>query len=355
MKILHITNVDTVGGTNLNCLHLIRASSADHTLLVLDRPGQMNDRWSACQVELKYLDVLRKSRAAFVDAIGKASGSGYDIILVWCCIRVPLIRYALRRSGGRVGIHLGNPRRRGRLQDWSVAVQDWILRSQIQTKFFSCSEYVRNSYQRLYWRRFENRVIYNPVELECLPAVSPLRDGEVRLRIGMVARMDPIKDFPTFVRAVRLVRAQVGEVEVELVGDGPQRVELEALVERLGLSTVITFIGYVRDVEVYLARWNVFVYSTTECEGLGNALVEALGSGLPCLASDLPMLREIDGGQGLIDFFRPGDEHDLADKIVKLLRNSAERKGISELGRQHVLSRHNPSAYAQQVIEYVGS
>lgn len=354
MKILHLTNVDEAGGTNLNCLQFILASTDTNELVVLDRPGEMHDRWQRAGVAVEYLGILRGRRAGFIRGLQERVGRGrYDVILLWCCIRIPLIRFALRASGARLGIHLGNPRAGGPLRESFLWLQARLLPSALETKLFSCSQHVQASHSGHYWRRFENRVLYNPIALAAeLPAARAGR-APTPARLGMVARMDRIKDHATLLRAIALVRARGVAVELELVGDGPLRAELTALIAQLGLGSHVILSGYVDDVPARLKSWTLFVYSTTAQEGLGNAVIEALAAGVPCLVSDLPMMREIDGGDGFMRFFSAGDAADLALQIIATLADAEFRGRVPSLGARSVRRKHDPSAYARNVVEYL--
>lgn len=354
MRILHVTNVDMAGGTNTNCLEFIRASPGDNTLVVLDEPGQMQPRWARHGIRPRYLEILQGDRRRFARELGRVvDDGGYQLVLLWCCIRVPLIRFALGRSQARLGIHLGNPYEGGRSSDLKLRAQAWLLRSEVKTKFFSCSEHVRASYAWGYWEQFENQVIYNPVEFRPVPPDAGEGLVQTPPCLGMVARLDRIKDHATLLWAVRILRARGIEVDLELVGDGPLRPELERLVTRLDLGLRVRFTGYLDDVLTRVSGWTLFVYSTTEREGLGNSVVEALGAGVPCVVSDLPMMREIDQGLGLIRFFRAGDATDCADHIGAALQEAQLRPRLSEVGRQRVRTRHDPSRYCTEVTEFM--
>jgi glycosyltransferase involved in cell wall biosynthesis len=354
VRVLHVTNVDAAGGTNTNCLQFIQGSSAHHTLVVLDEPGQMQPRWARCQLEVEYLRVLRGGRIGFVRGLGDAVARSHaDMVLFWCCIRIPLVRYALRHAAVPIGIHLGNPNAGGRWSDRLLRAQALVLHSPVNTKLFSCSDHVRRSFSHGYWSRFANRTIYNPIEF---PPLSPGADHflpETPPRIGMVARLDRIKDHATLLRAVGILRDQGVKLTLELVGDGPVRSELEELIDQLELRSIVRLAGYLENVFARLQSWSLFVYSTTPSEGLGNSVVEALAAGVPCVVSDLPMMREIDGGKGLMIFFRPGDAADCAEKILTALGDRELRRRVSAAGRRQVQARHDPTQYGEQVMEHV--
>jgi glycosyltransferase involved in cell wall biosynthesis len=69
---------------------------------------------------------------------------------------------------------------------------------------------------------------------------------------------------------------------------------------------------------------------------------EALAMGIPVLASDLPALTEIVSGSGGGRLVRPGSEQSLAEAIVELGRDRAERERLGRSGREHVLAEHTP-------------
>lgn len=117
-------------------------------------------------------------------------------------------------------------------------------------------------------------------------------------RVLMVARLDPIKDQCTLIRAFAAAR-QPGW-QLQLVGDGPDRPRLEALAAELGLNPAEVFLGRRSDIPDLLGRADLFAFSTTPAEGFGIALIEAMAAGLPILASDVPACREVllDGDAG---------------------------------------------------------
>jgi len=354
VKILHLTNVDAAGGTNTNCLQFIQASAADNSLVVLDEPGEMQVRWLRARIKVTYLRILRGRRAAFARVLaGTVADVRPDVVVLWGCIRVPLIRYAIRESGVVLGIHLGNPNRGDWWSDGLLHAQGSILPSNVRTRLFSCSEYVRSSFSAGYWKRFENRVIYNPIEVPTDLPAADWHHPDAPPCLGMVARLDCIKDHATLLRAVGLLRDQGAGVTLELVGDGPERVASEKLVAQLDLGSAVRFLGYRPDVLSCLSRWVLFVYSTTANEGLGNSVIEALAAGVPCVVSDLPMMREIDAGRGLMSFFRAGDPVDCAEKILAALRDRELRERVSLAGRRHVEKRYAPERYCMQLTEYL--
>ncbi len=117
-------------------------------------------------------------------------------------------------------------------------------------------------------------------------------DPSVPFVIGMTARLSRIKDHATLLRAFALVAKQFPNVRLELAGDGTLRPSLESLCQELQVGDRTTFLGDIRDVYGAMSGWDLFAYATTEREGLGNAVSEAMAFGLPCIVTDVGPMKE---------------------------------------------------------------
>jgi glycosyltransferase involved in cell wall biosynthesis len=104
------------------------------------------------------------------------------------------------------------------------------------------------------------------------------------LVVGCVARLVPVKDHATLVDAFATVRAEHPELHLVLVGDGECRRELEAQVERLGLTGAVTFTGELRGGGNHHRAFDISAL-TSLSEGFPNSLVEAMAAGVPVVAT----------------------------------------------------------------------
>jgi glycosyltransferase involved in cell wall biosynthesis len=102
--------------------------------------------------------------------------------------------------------------------------------------------------------------------------------------VGCVARLVPVKDHATLVEAFAIVRAEHPELHLVLVGDGECRRELEAQVERLGLTGAVTFTGELRGGGNHHRAFDISAL-TSLSEGFPNSLVEAMAAGVPVVAT----------------------------------------------------------------------
>ena len=139
--------------------------------------------------------------------------------------------------------------------------------------------------------------------------------------VGMIARLDPIKDHTTLIEAMsrlpEIVRGR--SVHLHLVGDGALRDAIAAKAKNLGISEHLVFRGAQADVAAELGGWDVFVLSTTRDEGFGVVLVEALAAGVPIVASDVPACREVLEYGGLGRLVAAADPAALANAIQDTL------------------------------------
>lgn len=135
-------------------------------------------------------------------------------------------------------------------------------------------------------------VIYNPVITPELTAKAGadldhawFRPGEPPVLLG-VGKLEGQKDFPTLIRAFAKVRAQ-RPARLIILGWGPDRSQLEALVKDAGLVSDVDLPGYVANPYAYMARAAAFVLSSA-WEGLPTVLIEAMALGLPVVSTDCP-------------------------------------------------------------------
>jgi sugar transferase (PEP-CTERM/EpsH1 system associated) len=192
------------------------------------------------------------------------------------------------------------------------------------------------------------RQIYNGVDhhrfapqnvkpLALLPACWQGQDGI--FIVGTVGRLTPVKDQQLLLRAVaRLRRDSAGlgsRVRVLIVGDGPLRAELSALVEELALREAVWLTGDRDDVPSLLQAMDVFVLPSLG-EGISNTVLEAMASGLPVIATAVGGNVEL-VEQGFNGCLVPvGDDEALANALVLLLQDDEERARQGANARQRV-------------------
>jgi exopolysaccharide biosynthesis WecB/TagA/CpsF family protein len=103
-----------------------------------------------------------------------------------------------------------------------------------------------------------------------------------------VGRLSAEKNFALLLDAFVLLRERIGSVRLVIIGEGPERADLQARIERANLSDCVRLLGQRSQVLAYMRRSAVFAL-TSSFEGFGNVLVEAMAAGIPVVSTDCPV------------------------------------------------------------------
>ncbi len=151
--------------------------------------------------------------------------------------------------------------------------------------------------------------------------------------VVQVARLHPGKDHDTALRALEGVRRGLPGVRLLLVGDGPRRRALARRIDDMGLAAHVRMLGGVADVAPLLAAARV-VWLTSRTEGLPNALLEAMASGRPVVATRTGGVPEVlrDTVEGFL--VERGDDAAIAAHTARLLAEPDLAQALGEAGRR---------------------
>jgi sugar transferase (PEP-CTERM/EpsH1 system associated) len=154
--------------------------------------------------------------------------------------------------------------------------------------------------------------------------------------IGIVARLDPIKNHTALLRAMKQVIASYPEAMLLVIGDGPARAELEQARRELGLAGNVRFLGNRDDVPELLAALDVVVLCS-HSEGLSLTLLEESAAGKSIVATAVGGNGEIieDGGSGLL--VPLGDDVALTAAICGLLADPERALALGQAARLRYL------------------
>lgn len=188
-------------------------------------------------------------------------------------------------------------------------------------------------------------VIHNGIDVTHF---DPARDGDPFRHqfgipldaplVGMVGRLRPWKGQTRFLAVAQRVLATMPKAHFTVVGGDPFRVhdgyarQITDLTAQYGLSHSVTFTGQLDDVRAALAAMDLFVHPG-DPEPFGLVNVEAMAMSKPVVAFAHGALPEIvvDGETGVL--IPPGDEEEMADKIVHLLSDTKRRERLGRNGR----------------------
>ena len=160
--------------------------------------------------------------------------------------------------------------------------------------------------------------------------------------VGSVGRMQTIKDpvmlARAFVQALALAPALHQRLRLVMVGDGPLRSQVRSVLAEAGLSRCAWLPGERADVPEVLRGLHAFVLPSLS-EGISNAILEAMASGLPVLATGVGGNAElvVPGKTGYL--VAPGDPHDLAARMVQLACDPDHAAALGHAGRARMVAR----------------
>jgi glycosyltransferase involved in cell wall biosynthesis len=151
--------------------------------------------------------------------------------------------------------------------------------------------------------------------------------------IGIVSRLDPVKNHAMLFRAFNMVLEQCPQTTLLIVGDGPERQHLQALVETLGIVNNTLFLGFRKDIHEILPVFDVFVLPSFS-EGMPVTLIEAMGAGIPVVATNVGGNPEVVKDQETGYLVENDNEQELAEKLITLLQDHETRQKMGRAGQQ---------------------
>ena len=181
-------------------------------------------------------------------------------------------------------------------------------------------------------------LIKNGIDLEPFEAAAAsLRDRSEPsgLLVGWIGRLSPEKGPDLFVRMAHAVHKHFPTTRFLLVGDGPDRSQLESLIGELQASSYVHLVGRRTDMAAVYASFDVLV-SSSRREGLPMAILEGMASSLPWVATsvgDVPAV-VIDGQSGLV--VPPEDADSLARAVTELLSDGKRRSAMGANAKRRV-------------------
>lgn len=178
----------------------------------------------------------------------------------------------------------------------------------------------------------EVEVIYKGVDMQdFFPDAAKINPDY--FTIVCVSNIIPQKGVRFLIQAFNIISVRYSQARLIIVGDGNERISLQQLVQGLGMKDKVFFAGSVphENVPEYCQKSDVFVLSSLE-DKISNAMLEALACGLPIIATDTKMTREILADNENCLIVKMKDPDDLAEKIEKLILN---RNLGREMGRKN--------------------
>ena len=160
-----------------------------------------------------------------------------------------------------------------------------------------------------------------------------------RFAVGWIGRMTAVKRTDDVLVAFKRLRDEGVDAVLCMVGDGPDRAQLEQRAHDLGIVRETLFVGYQEDVAPFYAAFDALILPSSN-EGTPVSAIEALAAGRPVVATRVGGVPDVvvEGEDGFL--VEPGATDDLADRLGRLARDPELRERMGQAGRERVLPRY---------------
>ncbi len=209
---------------------------------------------------------------------------------------------------------------------------------------FCISHYTASQLMRLspneHWDKITVAPLGVDVQMFSPPPSNQRETGT--LNILCVGRLNAAKGIHLLLEAVAALQQEFDSLRLTLVGDGEERVSLQALTESLGIGDRVTFAGAVNQENILPYYYQADILCLPSfAEGVPVVLMEAMAMEIPCVASRITGIPELidDGKDGLL--FTAADVQALTTTLQRLLADPSLRAGIGEAARHKVVAQYN--------------
>lgn len=203
------------------------------------------------------------------------------------------------------------------------------LLSQAQAITVASLDYVKNSQIKNIYKKQPELFYELPFAVDnnfFHPLEKKLTEDKNIIFVGALDKAHYFKGLDVLLNAVSLLKDK--EINLTIIGEGDRKEKYKELTKKLNIAQKVKFVGDTNNQQLaeILRKSSVLVLpSTSRHEAFGLVLLEAMSSGIPVIASNLPGVRSVfeDNLQGL--FIEPGNVNDLIEKIEKIFEDKHKR------------------------------
>lgn len=341
-----------IGGAETDVLNLSRGLlTRGYSVTVVARGGRLLDELRKDGLACFEIPVDVRSPIAMMRAAWRLSGtavrekwgilnaqSAYTTVICALCRLFMVLRGRLRLPTLITTIHAIGRKEDTKVDQSYLRPVRWILRNLPQRVIFESYYEMRQVFPE--GSPSYCTVIHNGVADRFFAHTD--RGAEVRCSlgiegaggvVGIVAALIPLKGHRYFLEAAAYAVKEFPKIQFLIIGDGPERANLEALARQLGVDSNVLFLGPRRDIERLLSAMDIFVLASLR-ESFPLSIREAMAMGCPVVATWVGGIPELirDGESGCL--VAPADGIALGKAIVNLLADPELRRRFAENSRQ---------------------
>lgn len=236
----------------------------------------------------------------------------------------------------------------------------WRLDEKIaRAKFVACiSNFARSQAMVFSDQRFWSKlhIVHCGIDPSLYEKPKMDRRKSTDQNLLFVGRLAAVKGLSVLFKSAVELRRDFSALKITLVGDGPERMNLENEVQQLGLEDCVEFVGYQSQSEVaeFLQAADLLILPSF-AEGLPVVLMEAMAAQVPVVTTPVGGVTELveDGINGAL--VPPGDEVTLTRRISELMRDRNLRKKMGQAGRKKVIESFTVDAEAAWLAQLMAS
>ena len=188
-----------------------------------------------------------------------------------------------------------------------------------------------------------DKITVIPNWISCVPDFVQRANHQGKTRLLFVGRLVIFKGLQLVLDAIR----DLPNISLTVVGDGPLMNQFQEEARDID----VRFVGFRTEVQSFYDVADIFVMPSMGLEGLPLVSIEAMGNGLPCLFSDLPVHREITEAGRTATLFRSGDVADLQQKLLWLIANDNQRGQLACAAYQRVREHYTAEAAREAYLK----
>jgi glycosyltransferase involved in cell wall biosynthesis len=386
VKIVHVITDLSVGGAETMLVRLIRTSQRDglkHVVISLSAEAPLAERLITLGVQVRILGMTRgvPSPRLFRKLVGWLIELEPDVVQTWM-YHADLLggtatyaAQALRRLRGGHGkrpalcwgIHHTDLRLTGssRVTRW-VARACALLSSRVPDVIVCCAESAKSSHRLGGYCNGRMKVIHNGIDLDRFRSSPQARENLRRSLgvdlsapvVGIVGRFHPVKDYGTFLVAMRIVLDAEPQCRFVMVGQGLDagNPELAAMLDATHTRQACHLLGPHPEPQILLGGLDVFCLSS-KSEGLPTVVGEAMACEVPCVATDVGDTALLIGATGRV--VPPENPVALGRALIEMLSLSvSERAALGQAARGRIQNLFSMEAswrrYEETYVQTLG-
>jgi glycosyltransferase involved in cell wall biosynthesis len=231
--------------------------------------------------------------------------------------------------------------------EWAASRLSMLLADRVVLLSAGYRDELGRAHGRLF-RPAKVAIVPNGIDTERFRPAAPPTASAMAIRLGMVARFSFSKRQDLLVAVLRRLVDRRPDIEWRLAfaGDGDRLAAVHRLAADHRLADAVRFAGLLPEgmVADWLRELDIYVHAS-DGETLSTSLLQAMATGLPIVASDIPGIRNLLAGKGeTIGILSPNDPESFADAILGLVDDPLHRRALGSRAREVCVGRYGNRA-----------